>query len=70
MLSTYPLLLTLGTVLLGTILGLILYRNDYCMIAMFRDFYLIRHTTLLRSFVLYFLVASVLFYLGGLPAAA
>jgi len=66
MLSTDPLLLTLGSLLLGTILGLILYRGDYCMVAMLRDFYLIRDTTLLRSFVLYFLVASVLFYLGGL----
>ena len=66
MLTTDPLALALGTMLLGAVLGVVLYRGDYCMVAMLRDFFLIRDTTLLRSFVLYFLVASALFHLGGL----
>jgi len=36
------------------------------MVAMLRDYYLIRDTTLLRSFVIYFLIAAVLFHLGSL----
>jgi hypothetical protein len=66
MVTTDPLVLALGTLFLGIILGVVLYRGDYCMVAMLRDFYLIRDTTLLRSFVIYFLVASALFHLGGL----
>lgn len=66
MLSTDPLLLASGIALLGFIFGIVLYRGDYCMVAMLRDFFLIRDTTLLRSFVVYFLIASVLFYFGGL----
>jgi uncharacterized protein len=66
MMTSEPLLLASGSGLLGFAFGVVLYRGDYCMVAMLRDFYLIRDTTLLRSFVLYFLVASVLFHLGGL----
>jgi len=66
MLTTDPLVLALGTLFLGIVLGVVFYRGDYCMVAMLRDFYLIRDTTLLRSFVIYFLFASALFHLGGL----
>ena len=66
MLTTDPLLLSTGIALLGFVFGIVLYRGDYCMVAMLRDFFLIRDTTLLRSFVFYFLTASVLFYFGGL----
>jgi hypothetical protein len=66
MMITDPLLLASGTAFLGFICGIVLYRGDYCMVAMLRDYYLIGDTTLLRSFVIYFLVASALFHLGGL----
>lgn len=66
MMTTDPLALALGTLFLGIILGVVFYRGDYCMVAMLRDFYLIRDTTLLRSFVLYLLLASALFHLGAL----
>jgi uncharacterized protein len=66
MILSDPFLLASGTALLGFLFGIVLYRGDYCMVAMLRDFYLIRDTTLLRSFVLYFLAAAVLFHLGGL----
>ncbi|HHO48381.1 MAG TPA: YeeE/YedE family protein [Desulfobacteraceae bacterium] len=66
MMTSEPLLLASGSGLLGFAFGVVLYRGDYCMVAMLRDFFLIRNTTLLRSFVLYFLVASVLFHVGGL----
>jgi hypothetical protein len=51
MLTTDPLLLSTGIALLGFVFGIVLYRGDYCMVAMLRDFFLIRDTTLLRSFV-------------------
>ncbi len=60
-----PVILASGTALIGFLCGIILYRGDYCMVAMLRDFFLIRDTTLLRSFVLYFLVTSLLFHVGG-----
>ena len=65
MLTTDPHILTSGSALLGFIFGIILYRGDYCMVAMIRDFFLIRDLTLLRSFVLYFVLAAALFELGG-----
>lgn len=66
MLITDPLILAPAVLFLGAVLGVILFRGDYCMVAMFRDFFLIRDTTLLRSYVVYFLVAATLFHLGGL----
>lgn len=65
MLTTDPLVLTSGTALLGFVFGIVLYRGDYCMVAMIRDFFLIHDTTLLRSFVLYFIIATALFHMGG-----
>ena len=59
-----PIFLSLGNLFIGIILGSILYRGDYCMVAMIRDFFLIRDLTLLRSFVLYLVVATGLFSLG------
>jgi len=64
MLTTDPFLLSCGTFLLGAILGVILYRSDFCMVAMLRDYFLLRHTVLLRFFVLYLLVAGLLFHAG------
>ncbi|MBW6521453.1 MAG: YeeE/YedE family protein [Desulfoarculaceae bacterium] len=66
MMITDPLLLASAIALLGFICGIVLYRGDYCMVAMLRDYYLIGDTTLLRSFVIYFLIASALFHLGNL----
>ncbi len=64
MLTTEPLLLSLGILLVGLIAGVILFRADFCMVAMLRDFFLFRHTALLRAFVLYLLAAILLFHLG------
>lgn len=66
MLTTDPLVLALGSLALGIVLGVVLYRGDYCMVAMLRDYFLIRDTTLLRSYVIYFLAAALLFHLGAL----
>lgn len=66
MLTPDPFFLSFGTSLIGVILGVVLYRGDYCMVAMLRDLFLIRDTTLLRSYVLYFLVAAALFHLANL----
>lgn len=59
-------LLSAGTALIGVIFGVVLYRGDYCMVAMVRDLFLIRDFTLIRSFVLYCVVAGVIFFLGSL----
>ncbi len=59
-----PLFLTLSCFLIGIFLGIILYRGDYCLVAMLRDFFLVRDLTLFRSFVLYLVVVSTLFTLG------
>ena len=64
--SADPLFLAVAVFLLGAVLGVVLFRGDYCMVAMLRDFFLIRDTTLLRSYLIYFLVASALFHFGGL----
>jgi uncharacterized membrane protein YedE/YeeE len=63
---TDPLLLASVVLFLGAILGVALFRGDYCMVAMLRDFFLIRDTTLLRSYAVYFVIASALFHFGGL----
>lgn len=51
---------------LGLILGFIMHRSDFCVTAMFRDFFLFRDATLLRSLVLLIASSMLLFELGRL----
>ncbi|MDZ7640516.1 MAG: YeeE/YedE thiosulfate transporter family protein [Desulfurivibrio sp.] len=64
MLTATPIVLAAAALGLGVLVGNLLYRGDFCMVAMWRDFFLFRQTTLLRIFVLYVLVAAFLFNLG------
>lgn len=50
----------------GIILGSVFYRADYCMAGMFRDVFLFRDYSLIRSLLLLFVTAMSLFYLARL----
>lgn len=50
----------------GIILGSVFYRADYCMAGMFRDMFLFKDYSLLRSLLLLVVTAMSLFYLAGL----
>jgi uncharacterized membrane protein YedE/YeeE len=63
MLTVDPFLLTAGNFTIGMFLGCVFFRGDFCMVALLRDFYLIRDATLLRAFLLYLVVAALLFHL-------
>ena len=52
--------------LLGLVMGFVLHRSDFCVTGMFRDFFLFRDTTLLRSLVLLVATSMLLFELGRL----
>jgi hypothetical protein len=49
--------------LLGLILGSIFYRADFCMAGMFRDIFLFRDCSMLRSLSVYLVTAMVLFFI-------
>lgn len=49
--------------LIGLILGSIFYRADFCMAGMFRDVFLFRNYSMLRSLAVYLAAAMVLFFL-------
>ncbi|BCO08294.1 hypothetical protein GF1_06700 [Desulfolithobacter dissulfuricans] len=59
-----PFVLATGCFVIGALLGMVLYRGDYCMVAMLRDFFLIGDRTLLRSFLIYLLTFVVLVSIG------
>lgn len=50
----------------GVILGSVFYRSDYCMARMFRDMFLFKDYSLLRSLLLLVVTAMVLFYAARL----
>jgi len=49
--------------LLGLILGSVFYRADFCMAGMFRDVFLFRNYSMLRSLAVFLATAMVLFFL-------
>lgn len=59
-------LIVVTSSVLGLILGFIMHRSDFCVTAMFRDFFLFRDATLLRSLVLLIASSMLLFELGRL----
>lgn len=64
MLLTENLYLFSFNLLLGVILGHVLYRSDFCMAGMFRDIFLIRKSPLLLSLALSIVIAMFLFALA------
>ncbi len=62
--NTY--LVFLVNLLAGVVFGVVLYRGDYCMAGMFRDAFLFRDFTLLRSLYLLVTVSMVLFFTARL----
>ncbi len=59
-----PFVLATGCFVIGVLLGMVLYRGDYCMASMLRDFLLLGDRTLLRSLLIYLLVFVVLVSAG------
>lgn len=51
---------------LGLVLGYLMHRSDFCVTAMFRDYFLFRDATLLRSLLLLVAASMLLFELGRL----
>lgn len=62
MMSAHIVMLLTG-LLVGGCIGFLLHRSDYCMAGMFRDLFLFRSSRMLKSFVLFFALALVLFEL-------
>lgn len=54
----------LTSALLGLLLGFLMHRSDFCVTAMFRDYFLFRDATLLRSLLL-LMAASMLMFEAG-----
>lgn len=63
--DTYLLIVTTSSAL-GLALGFLMHRADYCVTAMFRDYFLFRDATLLRSLVLLMACSMLLFELARL----
>lgn len=61
MLLTEPYYLFVFNLAVGIVMGTVLYRADYCMATMFRDIFLTKDYTLLRSLYLLIIVAIVIF---------
>ncbi len=59
----YVLIVATSSVL-GLILGFVMHRSDFCVTAIFRDFFLFRDATLLRSLLLLIASSMLLFELG------
>ena len=66
MLLTEPYFLFIFNLLIGICFGNILYRADYCMAGMFRDVFLMKDYTLLRSLYLCVVISMALLYLTRL----
>ncbi|MFZ5997203.1 MAG: YeeE/YedE family protein [Nitrospirota bacterium] len=64
MLLTEPYYLFAFNLLLGAVLGAVLYKSDYCMAGMFRDVFLFKQYSLLRSLLLLFVASMALFYVA------
>ncbi|MFN3740832.1 MAG: YeeE/YedE family protein, partial [Thermodesulfovibrionales bacterium] len=64
MLLHEPFYLFSFNLIMGIILGSIFYRADYCMAGIFRDVFLFRDYSLLRSLLLLVVTAMFLFYLA------
>ncbi|RJR29893.1 MAG: YeeE/YedE family protein [Desulfobacteraceae bacterium] len=62
MLFAVPAHLFIFNLCIGFFLGVVFYRADYCMAAMFRDIFLIKDYTLLRSFFLLSVFGMAFFY--------
>lgn len=58
-----PNYLILFNLAVGFVLGIVFYRADYCMAGMFRDIFLFRDYSLLRSLLLLVVTAMLLFYI-------
>jgi uncharacterized protein len=61
--SQIHLLMIVGGFILGVVIGWLLHRSDFCIAGMFRDLFLFRSTTMLKSLLLLFVVAMPLFEL-------
>jgi uncharacterized protein len=59
-------LIVVTSSVLGLVAGFIMHRADFCVTAMFRDFFLFRDATLLRALVLLIASSMLLFELGRL----
>ena len=57
------LLMIAGGFVLGVVTGWLLHRSDFCIAGMFRDLFLFRSTTMLKSLLLLIVVAMLLFEL-------
>jgi uncharacterized membrane protein YedE/YeeE len=66
MLLNEPYYLFFFNLFVGIILGSVFYRADYCMAGMFRDVFLFRDYSLLRSLLLLVIVAMALFFTARL----
>ncbi|GAB4337115.1 MAG: YeeE/YedE family protein [Desulfobulbaceae bacterium] len=64
-----PLFLTGGNFIIGLLLGCLLFRSDFCMAAMLRDFFLFRDVSLLRAFLFYLILSAPLFLLAAAAAS-
>jgi len=64
MLSDTYLLIVATSAMLGLALGFIMHRADFCVTAMFRDYFLFRDATLLRALLLLMACSMLLFELG------
>lgn len=65
MLDAYVVIVIVSSVL-GLLAGYLMHRSDFCVTAMFRDYFLFRDATLLRSLLLLIAVSMLLFELGRL----
>lgn len=63
MLLPYPWLLFLSNLCAGLILGHVFFRSDYCMAGMFRDIFLFKNFTLVRSLSALISLSMVAFFL-------
>lgn len=61
MLLTEPYALFVFNLVVGAVLGAVLYKSDYCMAGIFRDMFLFKHYSLLRSLLLLLAVSMALF---------
>ena len=64
MLSDPYLLIVVTSAVLGLALGVVMHRADFCVTAMFRDYFLFRDATLLRALLLLMACSMLLFELG------
>jgi uncharacterized membrane protein YedE/YeeE len=60
------LLIVPASFLLGAAAGYVMHRSDFCMVGMFRDLFLFRHTFMLRMLVLAVVASMILFELARL----